>query len=214
MTGTNAARALVKAAGHPEMVLVLLAVYQVLRTAVVLAFAIFTFTVRSRSGTHVNPLRSSHVWLRCSQCCSWSGRATGHPWHGWWRVTLSRSAAASGCCYQCLRSDAASASCRRRGLVMRGPYRLCRHPVYFGEIVALAGLVLAAPSPANLVVFIAVVAAQVVRMQLEERALTEAFPEYRGYAARTPRILPIRRGRAASATLTLALSAGPSSGSR
>ena len=34
-----------------------------------------------------------------------------------------------------------------RGLVLRGPYRLVRHPVYLGEIVAALGLLLAKPHP-------------------------------------------------------------------
>jgi protein-S-isoprenylcysteine O-methyltransferase Ste14 len=77
-----------------------------------------------------------------------------------------------------------------RGLVTRGPYRLVRHPVYLGEIGALAGWVLAAPTVRNAVAGTAVVCAQAVRMRLEERALTAEFPEYAEYAARTPRFFP------------------------
>jgi protein-S-isoprenylcysteine O-methyltransferase Ste14 len=77
-----------------------------------------------------------------------------------------------------------------RGLVTRGPYRFVRHPVYLGEIGACAGLVLAALSVWNVVALSLVVAAQVVRMRLEERALAAEFPEYTSYAARTPRLIP------------------------
>jgi protein-S-isoprenylcysteine O-methyltransferase Ste14 len=77
-----------------------------------------------------------------------------------------------------------------RGLVTRGPYRLVRHPVYFGEIGAAAGLVLAALSTWNVVALSLVVAAQAVRMRLEERALAAEFPEYASYAERTPRLIP------------------------
>jgi protein-S-isoprenylcysteine O-methyltransferase Ste14 len=77
-----------------------------------------------------------------------------------------------------------------RGLVTRGPYRLVRHPVYLGEIGALAGWVVAAPTVGNVVGVTTVVFAQAVRMRLEERALTGEFPEYAEYAARTPRFVP------------------------
>jgi hypothetical protein len=51
-------------------------------------------------------------------------------------------------------------------------------------------LALAAPSAANGGAFAALVIAQAVRMRMEERALTQAFPQYAAYAARTPRLVP------------------------
>jgi protein-S-isoprenylcysteine O-methyltransferase Ste14 len=54
----------------------------------------------------------------------------------------------------------------------------------------VAGLALAAPSGLNAAILAVFTAAQVVRMGFEERALAEAFPEYRAYAQRTPRLLP------------------------
>jgi protein-S-isoprenylcysteine O-methyltransferase Ste14 len=77
-----------------------------------------------------------------------------------------------------------------RGLVTRGPYRLMRHPVYLGELAAAAGLLLAAPTLRNLILVLGFGVAQAIRMQMEERELTLAFPEYSAYAARTPRLLP------------------------
>jgi protein-S-isoprenylcysteine O-methyltransferase Ste14 len=80
-----------------------------------------------------------------------------------------------------------------RGLVVRGPYRLVRHPIYLGEMGALTGLVIAAPSLVNAIVLTAFVAAQVIRMRFEEEALVRRFPEYAAYAAGRGRLIP--RGR-------------------
>lgn len=77
-----------------------------------------------------------------------------------------------------------------RGLVTHGPYAFVRHPLYLGEFGAMAGLLIASPSPRNLAAGAAFVIAQFTRMHLEERALTREFPEYADYAARTPRLVP------------------------
>jgi protein-S-isoprenylcysteine O-methyltransferase Ste14 len=80
-----------------------------------------------------------------------------------------------------------------RGLVTNGPYRLVRHPVYAGELGAVVGLVIGAPSSWNLMAATMFFAAQGVRMRLEERVLESEFPEYREYAAVTPRLIPSLR---------------------
>jgi protein-S-isoprenylcysteine O-methyltransferase Ste14 len=78
-----------------------------------------------------------------------------------------------------------------RGLVRRGPYRLVRHPVYLGELGAVVGFVIGAPSLWNLGVLAGFYAAQSVRMRLEEKVLSSEFPEYAAYAAATPRLVPV-----------------------
>jgi protein-S-isoprenylcysteine O-methyltransferase Ste14 len=78
------------------------------------------------------------------------------------------------------------------GLVIRGPYRLVRHPVYVGGIVAAAGILLVKPHPLTLAVLGTLVGLQYWRTLFEERALVAAFPtDYTTYRARVPRLIPI-----------------------
>jgi protein-S-isoprenylcysteine O-methyltransferase Ste14 len=78
-----------------------------------------------------------------------------------------------------------------RGLVLRGPYRLVRHPVYVGEIVAGLGLLLAKPHPLVVALVAVFVGLQYWRTVYEERALVAAYPiEYPAYARRVPRLVP------------------------
>jgi protein-S-isoprenylcysteine O-methyltransferase Ste14 len=78
-----------------------------------------------------------------------------------------------------------------RGLVTGGPYRLVRHPVYLGELVAAVGLVLARPALAIAFIVVAFAVLQYWRTIYEERALSNAFPsEYPAYARRVGRLVP------------------------
>jgi protein-S-isoprenylcysteine O-methyltransferase Ste14 len=78
-----------------------------------------------------------------------------------------------------------------RGLVTSGPYRVVRHPVYLGELIAALGLVVARPNPWIVLLFLVFVALQYWRTVFEERALSSAFPsEYPAYASRVPRLVP------------------------
>lgn len=77
-----------------------------------------------------------------------------------------------------------------RKLVTGGPYRFVRHPLYLGEQIAIAGVLLQYLSPAVLFVFAVQVAFQFYRMSCEEKVLAATFPEYTDYAKRTWRILP------------------------
>ena len=77
-----------------------------------------------------------------------------------------------------------------RRLVTRGPYALVRHPLYLGEMVAVAGIAMQHPSAWALLLLAVGWTFQFVRMTYEERVLLKSFPEYADYMARTARLVP------------------------
>jgi protein-S-isoprenylcysteine O-methyltransferase Ste14 len=77
-----------------------------------------------------------------------------------------------------------------RGLVTSGPYRLARHPIYLGEIIAGLGLVLPTLFSPHAAVFAIFLGAQVLRTYFEERVLRSTYPQYEAYARHTRRLIP------------------------
>lgn len=77
-----------------------------------------------------------------------------------------------------------------RRLVTSGPYALVRHPLYLGEMVAVAGVALQHLSAWALLLLGLIWALQFQRMKYEERVLIQSFPEYGDYMARTARLVP------------------------
>ena len=60
-----------------------------------------------------------------------------------------------------------------RGLVQQGPYKLIRHPMYAGEILSLAGVLMAAFSFWNVAVFVAFIISVVWRVYEEESLIRD-----------------------------------------
>jgi protein-S-isoprenylcysteine O-methyltransferase Ste14 len=77
-----------------------------------------------------------------------------------------------------------------RRLVTRGPYSMSRHPLYLGEGMAALGLLVTTAGPTAVVLALAALGAQLLRMRWEESVLTRQFPEYTAYARRVPRYIP------------------------
>ncbi|MDQ3810133.1 MAG: isoprenylcysteine carboxylmethyltransferase family protein [Chloroflexota bacterium] len=78
-----------------------------------------------------------------------------------------------------------------RGLVVRGPYEVVRHPVYLGELIASLGILMARPDALIAAILVAFGLLQYWRALLEERVLSAAYPrEYEAYRKRVPRLLP------------------------
>ena len=75
-------------------------------------------------------------------------------------------------------------------LITSGPYRVVRHPIYSGLLLALLGTALA--TSVYLLIFLGVLGAYFVySARVEERLLTSLFPTaYPGYKARTKMLIP------------------------
>lgn len=67
-----------------------------------------------------------------------------------------------------------------RGIVTAGPYRLVRHPIYFGYFLNHVGFLCSAFSLHNLGVYVLLNTLQLLRMREEERVLS-CDPAYRDY---------------------------------
>jgi protein-S-isoprenylcysteine O-methyltransferase Ste14 len=80
----------------------------------------------------------------------------------------------------------------RTELVVHGPFRLVRNPIYTAMLLAMGGITALSPSPAALVAY----ALMFIGLELQVRAVEEPYllrvhgDTYRAYAARTGRFLP------------------------
>lgn len=77
----------------------------------------------------------------------------------------------------------------QQSLVTTGIYGYIRHPIYAGDILLITGLELALNS--WLVLGVSIPLAVAMRHALkEETLLSQVFPDYHGYTARTKRFIP------------------------
>jgi protein-S-isoprenylcysteine O-methyltransferase Ste14 len=78
----------------------------------------------------------------------------------------------------------------RPTLVRSGPYRVVRHPIYSGLLLAAVGSALVT-GPGWLVVVVGAGAYFVVSLRVEENDMARAFPDqYPDYAGHTKRLIP------------------------
>jgi len=75
-------------------------------------------------------------------------------------------------------------------LVLGGPYRWVRHPMYVALLLGMAAVVLAAHGLAQAVLWVVLAVVLNFKAALEERLLHQRWPDYVAYCARTRRFIP------------------------
>ena len=96
----------------------------------------------------------------------------------WARVTFGR------------RSFHAAGNPTEGGLVTSGPYRYIRHPIYAAALYLIWAGVISHLSLETLALGIFGIVGAGMRISVEERLVSERYPEYKEYAKRTRRIFP------------------------
>ena len=77
-----------------------------------------------------------------------------------------------------------------RRLVVTGPYRFVRHPLYATEMICMLGYIIQFTLWTSVILFLAQLAIQLERMRIEEQLLKKTFPEYETYSSNTALLIP------------------------
>ena len=75
-------------------------------------------------------------------------------------------------------------------LVMSGPYKVIRHPMYSAVLLTFFPFVLDRPSTFLVIVFMTLLTTLVIKLNYEEQLLCNHFKEYAVYSKHTWRLIP------------------------
>jgi protein-S-isoprenylcysteine O-methyltransferase Ste14 len=75
-------------------------------------------------------------------------------------------------------------------IIMKGPYRLIRHPMYVSLILFTIAQVLDKTTYLRVIILIVLILDLIIKIEFEEIMLVDMFPEYKIYADRTKKLLP------------------------
>ena len=75
-------------------------------------------------------------------------------------------------------------------LIVLGPYRWVRHPMYTSVLLVTLAWTLGSPLSYRILLWAGLVMTLWVKLRYEERLLMERFPEYEAYRRQTKRLIP------------------------
>ncbi|MDH4192952.1 MAG: isoprenylcysteine carboxylmethyltransferase family protein [Nitrospirota bacterium] len=75
-------------------------------------------------------------------------------------------------------------------LIVLGPYRWVRHPMYTSVLLVTLAWVLGSPLSYRVMLWMGLIMTLMVKLRYEERLLMERFPEYEAYRRQTKRLIP------------------------
>lgn len=80
---------------------------------------------------------------------------------------------------------------REGQLLLRGPYRFIRHPMYASALLLVWSSILGHISPINVVIGLIMTGVIAIRIMVEEQFLRTRYPDYEEYSRKTRRIIPL-----------------------
>ena len=160
--------------------------------------AVRTETVASRLA-HGLPLIAAAVLLMMHSPHDWLGRHV-LPWHGHSRYDAGLALVIAGCLFSVWaratlgRNWSASVTVKdQHELIVKGPYRFVRHPIYTGMLLSFIGTAIAQNEWRSWVAVVIVWLAFWRKWRLEERFMRETFGErYVDYRAQVPAVVPYK----------------------
>lgn len=148
---------------------------------------------------HSLPLIVAALLLMMHSPHNWLGQHV-LPWHGDSRYNTGLALVIAGCLFSIWarvtlgRNWSATVTVKdRHKLVVKGPYRLVRHPIYTGMLLSFIGTAIAQNEWRSWLAVLIVWLAFWRKWRLEERFMRDTFGErYADYRAHVPAIVPYK----------------------